>query len=79
MKKKRSKRILLIQERPCPEEGSSFLSKLLFSYFDPLAWTGYRRPLVETDLWDLKPEDSSGEIVPLFDKYWQKTVHKVHG
>lgn len=29
------------------------------------------------DLWSLNPEDSSGEVVPLFDKYWKKSLEKV--
>ncbi|XP_018568578.1 multidrug resistance-associated protein 1 isoform X9 [Anoplophora glabripennis] len=63
-------------ERPCPEENASFLSRLLFTWFDSLAWTGFRKPLEATDLWDMKPEDSAKEIVPLFEKHWQNTLDK---
>ncbi|KAI7815048.1 ABC subfamily C member [Rhyzopertha dominica] len=65
--------------KPCPEEGSSFLSRLLFSWFDPLAWTGFRRPLETSDLWDMTPENSAQGVVPVFDKYWEKTVKKHQG
>lgn len=66
-------------KKPCPEDQSSFLSRLLFTWFDPLAYTGFRRPLVQTDLWDMKPEDSAREVVPLFEKYWHRTLEKHKG
>nr|CAI5844705.1 unnamed protein product [Callosobruchus analis] len=28
------------------------------------------------DLWDMNPEDSSKEVVPVFEKYWQDTLEK---
>lgn len=57
-------------ENPYPEDGASFLSRLFFTWFDPMAWKGYRRPLEKTDLWDINPKDASKEIRPLFMKYW---------
>ncbi|KAL3269849.1 hypothetical protein HHI36_008907 [Cryptolaemus montrouzieri] len=66
-------------KKPCPEGESGFLSRLLFSWFDKLAWLGYRKPLVTDDLWDLKPEDSAIEVVPIFNKHWQATLKKCYG
>ncbi|XP_044754617.1 multidrug resistance-associated protein 1 isoform X4 [Coccinella septempunctata] len=66
-------------KKPCPEEESGFLAKILFSWFDKLAWLGYKKPLVIEDLWDLKPEDSAVEVVPIFNKNWQATLRKTHG
>ncbi|XP_053980762.1 multidrug resistance-associated protein 1 isoform X1 [Hylaeus volcanicus] len=63
-------------ERPCPEQKSSFPSKIFFSWFDSMAWQGFRKPLEATDLWSMNPEDSAGEIVPRFDKYWNKNTQK---
>lgn len=63
-------------ERPCPETNSSFPSKILFAWFDPLAWRGFIKPLETDDLWSMNPEDTSSEIVPQFDKYWMKTLRK---
>nr|CAD7593710.1 unnamed protein product [Timema genevievae] len=63
-------------ENPCPEQGASFLSKLFFSWFDALAWKGFRKPLETSDLWNMNPEDTSSEIVPMFDKYWEKSKRK---
>lgn len=71
--------MFLFSQKPCPEESSGFLAKILFSWFDKLAWLGYKKPLVIEDLWDLKPEDSAVEVVPIFDKNWQATLRKTHG
>lgn len=57
---------------PCPEESASFLSRLFFAWFDPMAWKGYRHSLEKTDLWDINPKDASKEIRPLFMKYWDR-------
>ncbi|GAB0099313.1 multidrug resistance-associated protein 1 [Sergentomyia squamirostris] len=63
-------------EKPCPELSASFLSRMFFAWFDPLAWRGFRKPLENEDLWNMKPEDTAGEVMPLFAKYWNKTLAK---
>ena len=55
---------------PCPETNSSFPSIITFSWFDSLAWTGYKRAILESDLWDLNPRDQSATVAPQFDKNW---------
>ncbi|XP_045485372.1 multidrug resistance-associated protein 1 isoform X2 [Pieris rapae] len=60
----------------CPETASGYPSRLTFSWFDPLALTGFKRSLVESDLWALNPQDSSEEIVPRFAKYWDRALKK---
>ncbi|XP_045495077.1 multidrug resistance-associated protein 1 isoform X2 [Colias croceus] len=64
------------EKNQCPESASGFPSRLTFSWFDPLALTGFRRSLTESDLWALNPEDSSKEVVPRFDKFWERTLRK---
>ncbi|XP_050673788.1 multidrug resistance-associated protein 1 isoform X2 [Leptidea sinapis] len=64
------------EKNQCPESASGFPSRLTFSWLDPLALTGFRRSLTENDLWALNPEDSSKEVVPRFDKFWEKTLRK---
>lgn len=66
-------------KNPYPEPGASFLSRLFYTWFDRLAWKGYRRPLEQKDLWDMNPEDSSKEIMPLFMRYWERAVAKASG
>ncbi|KAK0089852.1 hypothetical protein PV325_005159 [Microctonus aethiopoides] len=63
-------------ERPCPEQSASYLSRILFAWFEPFAWQGFKRPLESTDLWAMNPEDTASEVIPKFDKYWNKTVKK---
>ncbi|CAH1122634.1 unnamed protein product [Ceutorhynchus assimilis] len=64
---------------PCPEDGASFLSRILFAWFDRMSWKGFRNPLETKDLWDLNPADSSAEVVPIFEKHWQNTLKKCIG
>ncbi|CAH2234392.1 jg21196 [Pararge aegeria aegeria] len=64
------------EKNQCPESASGFPSRLTFSWFDPLALTGFRRSLTESDLWALNPPDSSKEVVPKFDKFWERTLKK---
>ncbi|XP_035434176.2 multidrug resistance-associated protein 1 [Spodoptera frugiperda] len=59
-----------------PEKRSSVPSELTFSWFDPLVLTGFRRSLKEEDLWPLNPEMTSKEVVPRFEKYWQRASQK---
>ncbi|OXA41467.1 Canalicular multispecific organic anion transporter 2 [Folsomia candida] len=61
-------------ETPCPEKESSFISKITYSWFDSIAWTGYKRPLNFEDLWDLNKDDRADEQVPIFMKYWDAAV-----
>ncbi|XP_019701146.1 multidrug resistance-associated protein 1 isoform X1 [Harpegnathos saltator] len=63
-------------ESPCPEQSASYPSRLLFAWFDALAWKGFRKPLEASDLWSMNPEDMAMEIVPKFDKYWDKNLQK---
>lgn len=64
--------------KPSPESSASFLRKILFQWFDPMTWRGYRKPLEVEDMWDVNPEDNSSEMVPVFDKYWRENVAKNH-
>ncbi|XP_013102325.2 multidrug resistance-associated protein 1 isoform X3 [Stomoxys calcitrans] len=59
-----------------PENSASFLSRITYQWFDTMAWRGYRNPLEEKDLWDLRPQDSCKEVMPIFAYYWNKNVRK---
>nr|CAD7452936.1 unnamed protein product [Timema tahoe] len=63
---------------PSPFLEASFPSRLYFQWFDRFVWKGYRQPVTRSDLWGLNPEDTSKEVVPLFDKHWKRTLSKVH-
>lgn len=59
-----------------PEVGASYLRRLFFQWFDPIAWHGYRRPLQVEDIYDLPEEDSHETIIPPFEMLWQQSVDK---
>lgn len=61
-------------DNPNPEIESSFIRKLLFIWFEPMTWRGFRKPLETGDMWDIRPEDTSRAMVPDFDKYWLESV-----
>lgn len=61
---------------PSPELSASFLRKIFFQWFDSTTWKGWRRPLTESDMYDINPADASRELVPPFDKYFEESVEK---
>uniref|UniRef100_A0A1Q3FWR2 ABC-type glutathione-S-conjugate transporter n=2 Tax=Culex tarsalis TaxID=7177 RepID=A0A1Q3FWR2_CULTA len=67
-----------ITDKDCPELSATFPSRLVFGWFDRLAWTGFKKPLENDDLWNMKPEDASKEVSPLFMKYWNETLEKTY-
>ncbi|XP_012682680.2 multidrug resistance-associated protein 1 isoform X2 [Clupea harengus] len=62
---------------PCPESGSSFLSKITFWWINKLMLKGYKRPLEEKDLWSLNSEDRSQKVVPQLVHRWVTECNKV--
>ncbi|NXU55837.1 MRP6 protein, partial [Turnix velox] len=56
----------------CPEASSSFLSKITYWWFSGLAWKGCRQSLGVDDLWPVRKEDSSEEIVAWAEREWKK-------
>ena len=67
---------ICLLQKPNPETSASFLSRLTFAWLDPLIWKGYRRPLVQDDMWSLQYENSTSTIVGRWDKNWKKTIRK---
>lgn len=55
---------------------ASFPSKALFVWFDSFAWSGYKRPIETYNLWNMNYDDSSKEVVPVFDKNWERSLIK---
>lgn len=63
-------------QRPSPEPFAGFVKRVMFLWFDPFAWRGWRKSLDVPDIWDINPDDTSDELVPAFDKYWKQNVAK---
>lgn len=61
---------------PSPEQRSSFLNQISFQWFTHITWIGFRRPLTESDIFDIHPENTSRELVPPFDKYFAESIEK---
>ncbi|KFP16571.1 Multidrug resistance-associated protein 1, partial [Egretta garzetta] len=56
----------------CPEGSSSFLSKITYWWFSGLVWKGCQQSLGVDDLWPVRKEDSSEEIVAWAEREWKK-------
>ncbi|NWS51576.1 MRP6 protein, partial [Chunga burmeisteri] len=56
----------------CPEASSSFLSKITYWWFSGLVWKGCQQSLGADDLWPVRKEDSSEEIVAWAEREWKK-------
>ncbi|CAG2186409.1 ABCC3 [Mytilus edulis] len=64
-------------KNPCPEERSSFLSRLIFWWFNSMVIQGYKRDIKRENLWSLNHEDNSSSVFPRFEKYWKKEEERV--
>ncbi|NWV99416.1 MRP1 protein, partial [Machaerirhynchus nigripectus] len=56
----------------CPEASSSFLSKITYWWFSGLLWKGSQQALGVDDLWPVRKQDSSEEIVSWAEREWKK-------
>ncbi|KAJ6648205.1 Multidrug resistance-associated protein 1 [Pseudolycoriella hygida] len=74
--KMKSEEYYVKSENPNPEIKASFIRKLLFIWFEPMTWRGFRKPLETEDMWDIRPDDTSRSMVPDFDKHWIDSIAK---
>lgn len=63
-------------DKKCPELNSSFVSKMFYFWFEPVMWKSYRRALTADDMFDIKPEDTSANLNPRFEKNWKLEVDR---
>ncbi|KFR12084.1 Multidrug resistance-associated protein 1, partial [Opisthocomus hoazin] len=56
----------------CPEASTSFLSKITYWWFSGLVRKGCQQSLGVDDLWPVRKEDSSEEIVTWAEREWKK-------
>ncbi|KAL3857797.1 hypothetical protein ACJMK2_012432 [Sinanodonta woodiana] len=64
------------KQSQCPETESSFLSKLIFWWINPLLVKGFRKGIEETDLWPLNSRDHSSKSHTPFFKAWSSERKK---
>ncbi|XP_038050161.1 multidrug resistance-associated protein 4-like [Patiria miniata] len=61
---------------PHPLKKAGLFSKLFFIWMFGFFRRGYKRPLVEADLYDVLPEDSAGVLVGKLEREWNKEIEK---
>jgi ATP-binding cassette, subfamily C (CFTR/MRP), member 1 len=65
------------------DENMNIVSKLTFSYYDKLLSTGTNKYITDEDIFDIKEEDKSSEIIRSQDKYEKLKIFskllKTHG
>uniref|UniRef100_A0A8B9RB37 ABC transmembrane type-1 domain-containing protein n=1 Tax=Astyanax mexicanus TaxID=7994 RepID=A0A8B9RB37_ASTMX len=61
-----------------PEAGAAFLSRVTFNWFNWMVINGYRRPLVQEDMWELSEKDSTNFISREFEEMMKQELRKAH-
>uniref|UniRef100_A0A8C2FIH3 Uncharacterized protein n=1 Tax=Cyprinus carpio TaxID=7962 RepID=A0A8C2FIH3_CYPCA len=59
-----------------PEARATFLSRITFNWFNSMVIKGYKRPLVQEDMWDLNEKDSSQAFCQGFEEVMAKELIK---
>ncbi|XP_038065585.1 multidrug resistance-associated protein 4-like [Patiria miniata] len=65
-----------VRRPPHPMKTAGLFSKLFFIWMFDFFRRGYKRPLVETDLYDVLPDDSAGVVVGKLEREWNKEIKK---
>ncbi|KAL5577346.1 hypothetical protein UlMin_019045 [Ulmus minor] len=64
------------EEYICPERRANILSKIFFSWMNPLMELGYQRHLTEKDVWKLDSWDRTETLNAKFQSCWAKESQK---
>lgn len=65
-----------LHPRPCAELFASFLNQIHFFWFTKICVLGWKRPLVESDLFDIPPQDTCAEVHPPFEREFNASMEK---
>ncbi|KAM8860010.1 ATP-binding cassette sub-family C member 2 isoform 1-T2 [Spinachia spinachia] len=57
-----------------PEAGAAFLSRITFNWFSSMALKGYKRPLVQEDMWELSKAESTAVINQRFQYFMESEL-----
>ncbi|XP_005096296.1 multidrug resistance-associated protein 1 [Aplysia californica] len=64
-------------KRPvCPETKASFPSQVVYFWIISLLRKGYKKTLLEDDVFQLNPRDKSANVIPHFESCWQKEMNR---
>lgn len=61
---------------PCPEDSANIFSRITFWWMNNLIVTGFKRPLVDTDVWELQKQKQTHTVHEKFDVEWKKEIEK---
>ncbi|XP_019190633.1 PREDICTED: ABC transporter C family member 2-like isoform X2 [Ipomoea nil] len=64
-------------EEICPERHANILSRVIFSWMNPLMQQGYKRPLTEKDVWKLDVWDRTETLNDAFQKCWTEESQRL--
>ena len=67
---------LFCLQKASPFLDASFPNRLFFTWLTPLIWKGYRKPVEQTDLFDLTEENTSEHVVHIWNQNWEKSLDK---
>ncbi|KAJ1414206.1 P-loop containing nucleoside triphosphate hydrolase [Sesbania bispinosa] len=59
-----------------PERRANIMSKIIFSWMNPMMKLGYKRPLTERDIWKLDTWDRTETLNNMFQKCWAEESRK---
>lgn len=68
--------LLAKDEEVFPERRANILSRILFNWMTPLMQLGYKRPLVDSDVWQLDEWDQTDVLYNDFQRCWEKEIAK---
>ncbi|OIW20357.1 hypothetical protein TanjilG_09517 [Lupinus angustifolius] len=63
-------------EMICPERHANILSKIFFSWMNPIMRLGYEKPLTEKDIWKLDTWDRTDTLNNNFQRCWAEESQK---
>ncbi|XP_065684365.1 multidrug resistance-associated protein 1-like [Hydra vulgaris] len=61
---------------PCPVDKANILSKIFFGWVTRLIVDGFKRPLEDSDLWQLQEKNTAQYLGLKFEKYWKEEMEK---
>ncbi|TSP25420.1 Canalicular multispecific organic anion transporter 1 [Bagarius yarrelli] len=59
-----------------PEASAAFLSRITFNWFNWMVYNGYKRPLVQEDMWELNEKDTTSYISQKFEEVMKVELKK---
>ncbi|XP_015783925.1 multidrug resistance-associated protein 1 [Tetranychus urticae] len=64
-------------QNECPYASSSFISRLLFFWYDSMALKGFRKTLTQGDMWNLISDNQTQTIEKHFDPHLQSATEYI--